>query len=211
MRIVLLGSPGAGKGTQAKVISKKFDISHISTGDILRHEIKGGSELGKEAAGFVESGKLVPDGIIIEIIKNEISRGKSKNGFLMDGFPRNLEQALMFSDLLDKLGIKLDKVININVSKEEIIERLSRRRICSVCKSVFSIGRKNKEPERCPKCNGDLIERKDDKKEVIKHRLDVYESETRPLIDFYTDKGLLVNINGFGEEKEITKRILEVL
>jgi len=211
MRIVLLGSPGAGKGTQAKVISKKFDIPHISTGDILRHEIKGGSGLGKKAAGFVESGKLVPDGIIIEIIKNEISQGKSKNGFLMDGFPRNLEQALMFSDLLDKLGVRLDKVININVSKEEIIERLSRRRICSVCKSVFSIGRKNREPEKCPKCNGDLIERKDDKEEVIKHRLDVYESETRPLIDFYADKGVLVNIDGSGEEKEITKRILEVL
>jgi len=211
MRIVLLGYPGAGKGTQAKAISKKFDIPHISTGDILRHEIKGGSELGKKAAGFVESGKLVPDGIIIEIIKNEISRGKSKNGFLMDGFPRNLEQALMFSDLLDKLGIRLDKVININVSKEEIIGRLSRRRICSVCKSVFSIGRKNREPEKCPKCNGDLIERKDDKEEVIKRRLDVYESETRPLIDFYADKGLLVNIDGSGEEKEITKRILEVL
>jgi len=211
MRIVLLGSPGAGKGTQAKVISKKFDIPHISTGDILRNEIKGGSGLGKKAAGFVESGKLVPDGIIIEIIKNEISLGKSKNGFLMDGFPRNLEQALMFSDLLDKLGIRLDKVININVSKEEIIERLSRRRICSVCKSVFSIGRKNREPQKCPKCNGDLIERKDDKEEVIKHRLDVYESETRPLIDFYADKGLLVNIDGSGEEKEITKRILEVL
>jgi len=211
MRIVLLGSPGAGKGTQAKVISKKFDIPHISTGDILRHEIKGGSELGKKAAGFVESGKLVPDGIIIEIIKNEISRGKSKNGFLMDGFPRNLEQAVMFSDLLEQLGISLDNVININVSKEEIIDRLSRRRICSVCKGVFSIGGKNKEPEKCPKCNGDLTERKDDKKEVIKHRLDVYESETRPLIDFYAGKGLLVNIDGSGEEKEITKRILEVL
>ena len=211
MRIVLLGSPGAGKGTQAKVISKKFDIPHISTGDILRNEIKGGSGLGKKAAEFVESGKLVPDGIIIEIIKNEISQGKSKNGFLMDGFPRNLEQALMFSDLLDKLGVRLDKVININVSKEEIIERLSRRRICSVCKSVFSIGRKNREPEKCPKCNGDLIERKDDKEEVIKRRLDIYESETRPLIDFYADKGLLVNIDGSGEEKEITKRILEVL
>ncbi len=211
MRIVLLGSPGAGKGTQAKVITKKFDIPHISTGDILRHEIKGVSELGKKAAGFVESGKLVPDGIIIEIIKNEISQGKSKNGFLMDGFPRNLEQALMFSDLLDKLGVRLDKVININVSKEEIIERLSKRRICSVCKSVFSIGRKNREPEKCPKCNGDLIERKDDKEEVIKHRLDIYESETRPLIDFYADKGLLVNIDGSGEEKEIAKRILEVL
>jgi adenylate kinase len=211
MRIVLLGSPGAGKGTQAKVISKKFVIPHISTGDILRHEIKGGSELGKKAAGFVESGKLVPDGIIIEIIKNEISQGKSKNGFLIDGFPRNLEQALMFSGLLDELGIGLDKVININVSKDEIIERLSRRRICSVCKSVFSIGRKNREPEKCPKCNGDLIERKDDKEEVIKRRLDVYESETRPLIDFYADKGLLVNIDGSGEENEITRRILEVL
>jgi len=211
MRIVLLGLPGAGKGTQAEVISKKFDIPHISTGDILRHEIIGGSGLGKKAAGFVESGKLVPDGIIIEIIKNEISQGKSKNGFLMDGFPRNLEQAIMFSDLLDKLGFRLDKVININVSKEEIIERLSRRRICSVCKSVFSIDRKNKEPEKCPKCNGDLIQRKDDKKEVIKRRLDVYESETRPLIDFYADKGLLVNIDGSGKEKEITRRILEVL
>ncbi len=211
MRIVLLGSPGAGKGTQAKAISKKFDIPHISTGDILRNEIKGGSGLGKKAAGFVESGKLVPDGIIIEIIKNEISQGKSKNGFLMDGFPRNLEQALMFSDLLDKLGIGLDKVININVSKEEIIERLSRRKICSVCKSVFSIDRKTKEPEKCPECNGDLIGRKDDKEEVIKRRLDVYESETRPLIDFYADKGLLVNIDGSGEENEITKRILEVL
>jgi adenylate kinase len=211
MRIVLLGSPGAGKGTQAKVISKKFDIPHISTGDILRNEIKGGSRLGKKAAGFVESGKLVPDGIIIEIIKNEISQGKSKNGFLMDGFPRNLEQALMFSDLLDKLGIRLDKVINIDVSKEEIIERLSKRRICSVCKGVFSISGKNRESEKCPKCNGDLIERKDDKEEVIKRRLDVYESETRPLIDFYTDKGLLVNIDGSGEEKKITRRILEAL
>ena len=210
MRIVLLGSPGAGKGTQAKVISEKFDIPHISTGDILRHEIKKGSGLGKEAAGFVESGKLVPDRIIIEIIKNEISPGKSKNGFLMDGFPRNLKQAKMFSDLLDKLGIGLDKVININVSKDKIIDRLSKRRTCSVCKSIFSIGN-NKDLEKCPKCNGDLIVREDDKKEVIKNRLDVYESETRPLIDFYADKGMLVNIDGFGEEKEITKRILEVL
>lgn len=210
MRLVLLGSPGAGKGTQAKIISEKFDIPHISTGDILRHEIKRGSELGKEAAGFVESGKLVPDRIIIEIIKNEISPGKSKNGFLMDGFPRNLKQVKMFSDLLDELGIGLDKVININVSKDEIIDRLSKRRTCRVCKSIFSIGN-NKDLEKCPKCNGDLIVREDDKKEVIKNRMDVYESETRPLIDFYADKGMLVNIDGSGEEKEITKRILEVL
>jgi adenylate kinase len=211
MRIILLGAPGAGKGTQAKVISNKFNIPHISTGDILRYEIKGGSKLGKEAVKFVESGKLVPDGIIIEIIKNRISSGELRNGFLMDGFPRNLKQARMFSNMLDQLGIKLDKVINIVVNKNETVDRLSRRRTCSVCKNVFSINSNNKNLEKCPKCKGDLIKRKDDDLKVIKHRLEVYESETKPLIDFYTNKGLLTNVDGSGEEKEITKRILEIL
>ncbi len=211
MRIIILGAPGAGKGTQARVISNKFNMPHVSTGDILRHEIKGGSELGKKAAKFVESGKLVPDGIIIEIIKNKISSGKLKNGFLMDGFPRNLKQARMFSDMLDQLGIKLDKVINIIVNKNEIIGRLSKRRTCSVCKSIFSVNNNHINSEKCPKCEGDLIKRKDDNKEVIKHRLEVYESETKSLTDFYAGKGLLVNIDGSGEEEEITKRILKVL
>ncbi len=207
----MLGAPGAGKGTQAEIISNKFNIPHISTGDILRHEIKRESKLGKKAARFVENGKLVPDGIIIEIIRSRIDSGGLKNGFLMDGFPRNLNQARMFSDMLGELGIELDKVINIVVNKNEIIDRLSRRRTCSVCKSIFSVNNSHKNLEKCPKCNGDLIKRKDDDLKVIKHRLEIYESETRPVTDFYADKGLLVNVDGCGEEEEITKRILKVL
>jgi len=211
MRIVLIGAPGVGKGTQAKVISNKFNIPHISTGEILRNEINKGSELGKKAVKFVESGKLVPDEIIIEIIKNMIRKSRSENGFLMDGFPRNLKQAKMFSSTLDHLGIKLDKVINIVVDKDDIISRLGKRSICNVCKNVFSINNNNENFIKCPECGGDLIKRKDDDVEVIKHRLEVYESETRPLINFYADKGLLVNIDGSGEEKEITERILKFL
>ena len=211
MRIVLIGAPGAGKGTQAKVISNKFNIPCISTGDILRNEINKGSELGKKAVKFVESGKLVPDEIIIEIIKNMIRKSSSENGFLMDGFPRNLKQAKMFSSTLDHLGIKLDKVINIVVDKDDIISRLGKRSICNVCKSVFSINNNNENFIKCPECGGDLIKRKDDDVEVVKHRLEVYESETRPLTNFYADKGLLVNIDGSGEEKEITERILKFL
>lgn len=211
MRIVLIGAPGAGKGTQAKVISNKFNIPCISTGDILRNEINKGSELGKKAVKFVESGKLVPDEIIIEIIKNMIRKSRSENGFLMDGFPRNLKQAKMFSSTLDHLGIKLDKVINIVVDKDEVIGRLGKRGTCNVCKNVFSINNNNKNFMKCPECGGDLIKRKDDDVEVVKHRLEVYESETRPLTNFYTDKGLLINIDGSGEEKEITERILKFL
>ncbi len=210
MNIVLLGAPGAGKGTQAKVISRNLGIQHISTGEILRSEIKKESELGDKAIKFVESGKLVPDEIIIEIIKNIITGGRSKNGFLMDGFPRNLKQAKMFSNMLDQLGIKLDKVINIVVDNNEVIERLSKRMTCSVCKHVFSID-SNKGNLKCPKCNGDLVKRKDDSVEVIKHRLEVYEKESRPLVDFYAGKGLLVNVNGYGDQKEINERVMEFL
>ena len=211
MRVVLLGAPGAGKGTQARRISSKFNIAHISTGDILRLEIKKGSELGKKAAKFVESGKLVPDEIIIEIIKNVIKSSRSKKGFLMDGFPRNLKQARKFSNMLDQLGIKLDKVINIFVNKNEIIDRLSKRRTCSICEDIFSVNKSGKNLVKCPGCGGDLVKRKDDDVEVTKHRLEVYESKTRPLINFYTDKGLLVNIDGSGEEEEVTERILKFL
>lgn len=210
MRIILLGAPGAGKGTQANAISHKFDIPHVSTGDILRHEIKKGTELGEKVSKFVESGKLVPDEFIIEIIRNRISSGQLKEGFLMDGFPRNLKQAKMFSEMMDGLGIKLDKVINIIVSEDEIINRLNNRRICNDCKSIFS-SNNHKESEKCPKCGGDLLKRKDDDTGIIKHRLEIYESETSPLIDFYSDKGLLVNVDGSGRAEDITERILKIL
>ncbi len=210
MRIILLGAPGAGKGTQANAISLKFDIPHISTGDILRYEIKKGTELGKKVLKFVESGKLVPDKFIIEIIKNRISSSRTKKGFLMDGFPRNLKQAKMFSKMIDELGIKLDKVINIIVSEDEIVNRLNSRKVCNICGSIFS-SNNYKESEKCPECGGDLLKRKDDDTEVIKHRLEIYESETIPLIDFYSDKGLLINVDGSGKAQEVTERILKIL
>lgn len=210
MNLVILGAPGAGKGTQAKAISENFDIPHISTGDILRDEIKKGSELGKKAVRFVESGKLVPDKIIIKMMKKIIGNSRTKDGFIVDGFPRNLKQAKMFSSVLDQLGIKLDKVINIVVDKNEVIERLSNRRTCSVCKSIFSENG-NGHDGRCPKCGGKLVKRKDDDTKVIKRRLEVYEEETGPLAEFYAEKGLLINVNGSGTKKEITERILESL
>ncbi len=210
MRIILLGAPGAGKGTQANVISFKFNIPHISTGDILRYEIKKGTELGKKVSKFVERGKLVPDKFIIKMIKNRISSGITKKGFLMDGFPRNLKQAKMFSKMIDELGIKLDKVINIIVSEDEIINRLNSRKVCSSCESIFS-SNNHKESEKCPECGSDLLKRKDDDTEVIKHRLEIYESETIPLIDFYSGKGLLVNVDGSGKAEEVTERIIKIL
>jgi adenylate kinase len=210
MNLVIMGPPGAGKGTQAKAISENFGIPHISTGDILRNEIKKGSGLGKKAVRFVESGKLVPDEIIVEMTKKILGNDGTKDGFILDGFPRNLKQAEMFSQVLEQLGIELDKVINIVVDKDEVVKRLSRRRTCNVCKSIFSVDGNGYE-DRCPRCGGRLVKRKDDDEEVIKNRLEVYEEETGPLADFYASKGLLVNIDGSGNKKETTERILESL
>jgi adenylate kinase len=210
MNLVIMGAPGAGKGTQAKAISENFDIPHISTGDILRNEIKKGSELGKKAVRFVESGKLVPDEIIVKMTKKILGNNRVKDGFILDGFPRNLKQAKMFSGVLEQLGIKLDKVINIVVDKDEVTKRLSKRRTCNVCKSIFSTDGNGYE-DRCPKCGGRLLKRKDDDAEVIRNRLEVYEEEADPLADFYAGKGLLVNVDGSGTKKETTERILESL
>ena len=212
MRLVLLGAPGAGKGTQAKKIVQRFKISHISTGNILRNEIKNDTELGRKAGIFVKEGKLVPDDLIIEIIKKELEGKQSGNGFLMDGFPRNLKQAKMFGGMLDLLGIKLDSVINIDVSKDEIIKRLTSRRICHSCNNICSTSNlKDTESTKCPECGGDLIKRKDDEIKVITERLNVYEKETKPLIDYYKEHNLLVNIDGTGKENQVTERVLKHL
>ncbi|MCG2789830.1 MAG: adenylate kinase [Actinomycetia bacterium] len=212
MRLVLLGAPGAGKGTQAKKIVQRFKISHISTGNILRNEIKNDTELGRKAGNFVKEGKLVPDELIIEIIKKELEGKQSDKGFLMDGFPRNLKQAKMFGDMLDLLGIKLDSVINIDVSKDEIIKRLTSRRICHSCNNICNINNfKDAESAKCPECGGYLIKRKDDELKVITERLNVYEKETKPLIDYYREHNLLVNIDGTGMENQVTERALKHL
>ena len=209
MRIVMLGAPGAGKGTQAKKISEKFDIHHISTGDILRKEIKEATASGIKAKEYVESGKLVPDELVVDIIENFIKGDSAGKGFLMDGFPRNISQAKIFSDMLDRNGSGLDKVINIVVDNDEIIRRLSSRRICAECQQISGNG--SMQTNICSKCGGKLIKRRDDEEEVIRHRLEVYENETSPLAEYYKKRGILIDIEGVGMEEEVTERILKNL
>jgi len=210
MRIIMLGAPGAGKGTQAKKISEKFNIQYISTGDILRREIEQETELGLKAKSFVESGKLVTDELVIEIIKNFIQGDSAEKGFLMDGFPRNLVQAKKFTEMLEEIGMKLDHVINIAVDSSEITDRLSKRRTCRKCHRATSIAIGNN-GGICPECGGELFKRKDDTEEVIMHRLEVYEKETRPLTEYYNESGILINIEGSGTEEEVTEKILKDL
>ncbi|MHB1252739.1 MAG: adenylate kinase [Candidatus Humimicrobiaceae bacterium] len=209
MRLILLGAPGVGKGTQAKKIASRYAIAHVSTGDILRTEIGNGSVLGKKAEEFVHSGALVPDELIIDMIREEFKTDKFKNGFLMDGFPRTLEQAEKFTSLLEELGISIDKVINIIVDENEIIKRITSRIVCSDCKKVFKLSDfKDEKSLTCDICGSRLNKRKDDSKEIIKNRLDVYKEQTEPLVKFYMELGLLENIDGLGTENEIFERIL---
>ena len=212
MRIVLLGAPGAGKGTQAKKISEKFGISHISTGDILRNELRNNTELGIKANEYMKDGRLVPDELIIEIIKEKIEKEGRQTQFLMDGFPRTLNQARKFDEMLASLGISLDKIINIDVAEDELVNRLTSRRVCHECSGICSINDFNSEDDaKCPSCGGRLYKRKDDDSEVIRERLKVYEKQTKPLIDYYSQGGLLFDINGLGTEKEIFERVLTLL
>jgi adenylate kinase len=219
MRLVFLGAPGAGKGTQAKRIAEKFNLAHISTGDILREEFKKNSRLGQEAGKYMQKGELVPDDLIIEIIKNILTENGSNSGvdFLMDGFPRTLNQAQKLDEMLESLGFSIDKVVNIDVGKDELVRRLSRRRVCNECNNICSVGSKEEsdrdvdEEGKCPICGGKLFQRKDDHDEVIIQRLDVYENLTKPLEDYYRSKKLLKNIDGSGNEEDITERIISVL
>ncbi|MBM3699567.1 MAG: adenylate kinase [Actinobacteria bacterium] len=211
MRLILLGAPGAGKGTQAKNIVSKFKIAHISTGDILRDEVRNSSGLGIKANQYMKEGKLVPDELIIEIIRNMLVKGGGKSGFLMDGFPRTMVQAEKFDEMLAGLGQSIDRVINISVDSERLIKRLTSRRVCSSCNNICSISNNEEDKEGCPSCGGSLYKRKDDREEVIKHRLKVYEQQTKPLIDYYKKSGLLFEVDGSGTETAVTERILSIL
>lgn len=211
MRLVLLGAPGAGKGTQAKNIVSKYNIAHISTGDILRDEVKNNTELGIKANQYMKKGKLVTDELIIEIIRNMLVKDGRKSGFLMDGFPRTLLQAEKFDEMLASLGQSIDKVINISVDGGRLLKRLTSRRVCSICNNICSISNNEDDNEGCPSCGGELYRRKDDHEEVIKHRLKVYEQQTKPLIDYYRKNGLLFEVDGSGTEAVVTERILSIL
>lgn len=212
MIAILLGPSGAGKGTQAKAIVNEFNILHISTGDIFRRNIEEQTEVGKKVKKYLDGGMLVPDSLTIEIVKNRISQDDCKNGFLLDGFPRTIEQADAFDALLSDMGQKLDYVVNLDIDLELLIERTAGRRVCPNCGSSYHvIHNKPKSENICDECGGVLYQRKDDVKENVVKRLDVYTKQTKPLIEYYTKKGVILNISGDQPIDKVKKDIISGL
>jgi adenylate kinase len=208
MNLVLLGPPGAGKGTQAKVLSKEFKILHISTGDMLREAVKNETEVGKVAKSYMDKGELVPDSVVIDIVKERISKDDAKNGFMLDGFPRTDAQAVKLDEALSSAGKKLDLVLYFRTSEEVSISRLSGRRVCPICGAIFHI--KNMPPKKdsiCDRCGGRLIQRDDDKEDTIKRRLVVYENDTKSLIKYYKNKNILKEVSGDLEVAKLFDKI----
>ena len=197
MRIILLGPPGAGKGTQAAGIVEKYNIPHISTGDIFRKNIKEGTELGKKAKGFIDQGLLVPDELTVGLVTDRISQPDCKNGFMLDGFPRNVAQAQHLDEYLKEVGISLDKVVNIEVDKDILVGRAVGRRICKSCGATYHVEfNPPKVDGVCDVCGGELYQRADDNEETVSKRIQVYLDETKPLVNYYSQEGIIANING---------------
>lgn len=208
MKLILLGAPGAGKGTQAEVICEHLSIPAISTGNIIREAVKNETDMGVKAKSYIEQGKLVPDDIIINIIKERLAMPDCKNGFILDGVPRTVAQA----EALEQMGVEIDRVLNIEVSDNVIMQRLSGRRVCSACGASYHIEHKPSAVEGlCDRCGGALIVRKDDEPETVKERLNVYHAQTEPLIDFFEKRGKLTTIKGQSEVSETSKLILAAL
>ena len=212
MRLILVGPPGAGKGTQAVHLAAHFAIPHISTGDIFRASIKGETELGKLAKSFLDSGNLVPDSLTNDMLKDRISQSDAADGFLLDGYPRNVGQAEFLASVLVGQNISLDAVLELSIAHEEIIKRLSGRRVCRNCGSNSHVPFDKLMVEvTCHNCGGELYQREDDKEEVVAHRLSIYAEQTAPIIDFYRDLGLLKIISAVGEVSEISTRAIAAL
>ena len=212
MRLILLGPPGAGKGTQAVRLVKHYGIPQISTGDILRKAVKDGTELGTLAKKYMDKGELVPDEVVIGIIRDRITEPDCEKGYILDGFPRTIAQAEALDEMLEKMGARIDHVVNISVADEEIIKRLTGRRTCSNCGAGYHVlFDPPKQEGICDKCGGKLIQRDDDKEETIRARLEVYRQQTEPLIKYYEAKQLLRTIPGEGSMEEIFNAILKAL
>lgn len=208
MNLIFLGAPGAGKGTQAEIVCEKFAIPAVSTGNIIREALKNGTELGLKAKSYIESGKLVPDEVVIDIIKERLSADDCRKGFILDGFPRTVPQA----EALDKMGINIDRVIDIEVSDEKIEARLTKRRVCSSCGSSYHLEYKKPNVEGiCNRCGGALVQRKDDEAETVKERLAVYHKETEPLKDYYKKTGKLYEVPGQEKVEDTTALTLKAL
>ncbi|MEJ5186335.1 MAG: adenylate kinase [Candidatus Geothermincolales bacterium] len=212
MNLVFLGPPGAGKGTQAERISEKYGIAHISTGDIFRENIKKGTELGRKAKEYMDRGELVPDEVVIAIVREALSGEECARGFLLDGFPRTVAQADALERMLEEIGRPLDRVVNLSVPDQVVVERLTARRTCRNCgRNYHLMFNPPKVDGVCDACGGELYQRDDDREETVRARLEEYRRKTQPLIDYYREKGLLVEVAGDGGIDEVTRAIQDAL
>ena len=208
MKLILLGAPGAGKGTQAEIISEKYGIPTVSTGNIIRAALKNGTEMGLKAKSSIDAGELVPDSVVIGIVKERLSEPDCKKGYILDGFPRTIPQAVA----LDDMGFVIDAALSIEVADEEIVKRMSGRRVCEKCGASYHTDYKKPQKEGvCDLCGGSLVIRKDDEPETVKNRLNVYHEQTEPLKDFYKSCGKLIAVKGQDEVKDTTRLVLEAL
>ena len=212
MKIIMLGAPGAGKGTQAKMIAETYKLPHVSTGDIFRANIKNNTELGKEAKTYMDKGELVPDELTVRILLDRVAQDDCKNGYVLDGFPRTIPQAEVLDSELDKLGEKVDFAIDVEVPDENIVRRMSGRRACLKCGATYHIVHIPPKKEGiCDVCGSELVQRDDDKEETVKNRLSVYHQQTQPLIDFYDNKGVLKTVDGTKDSAEVFEDIKRIL
>ena len=212
MKMIMLGAPGAGKGTQAKMIAEKYMIPHISTGDIFRANIKNGTELGKQAKEYMDKGLLVPDELTVKILLDRVAQEDCKNGYVLDGFPRTIPQAEVLDKALSELGDHIDYAIDVNVPDENIIKRMSGRRACLTCGATYHIEHVPPKKEGiCDTCGSELVLRDDDKAETVKNRLDVYHKQTQPLIDYYTKKNILKTVDGTVDMMDVFGAITSIL
>ena len=212
MRLVLLGAPGAGKGTQAKKLIEKYSIPQISTGDILRKAVADGTPLGKEAKVIMDSGGLVSDKIVLGLVQERLKQDDCKKGYILDGFPRNTAQAEALDKILSDMGAPLTVALSVDVDKDVLMKRLTGRRTCKNCQQMYNIYfSAPKKGDACDKCSGPLFQRDDDKEETIKKRLDVYDAQTAPLFDYYGKKGILKSVQGVGSIDEIFSNVCKIL
>lgn len=209
MNLIIMGPPGAGKGTQAEVLAEKLNITHISTGDMFRAAVKQGTEMGRKAKEYMDKGELVPNSVVVGMVKERLLEGECEKGFLLDGFPRTVAQAEALDDTLKSMGMSLDNVINISVPRDKLLARLTGRRVCRTCSATYNIfSNKTRIEGKCDSCGGELYQRSDDNEVAVGNRLYIYEAQTQPLIEYYTKKNLVRNING---DQEINKVLADIL
>ncbi|MCI6711284.1 MAG: adenylate kinase [Anaerovoracaceae bacterium] len=212
LNIVLLGPPGAGKGTQAELIVKKYGIPQISTGDIFRANIKNGTELGKKAKEYMDKGELVPDELVVDLVKDRLEQDDCKNGFMLDGFPRTVFQAEELTKIMEAKSLSINYVLNIDVAPEKLIDRIAGRRVCKSCGATYNVNTKPTAKEGvCDACGGEVYQRADDNRETVENRINVYFAQTAPLIEYYEKAGVLATVNGDQAMDNVFSDITKVL